>query len=68
MKKLPEYQKRVVQERADLADNVFKLRAFIDGEAFNTLSEFERRDMLHQISAMCDYLNILARRIARFNA
>lgn len=60
------FQDRVRNERADLADNVIKLSAFLQTHQFAQLTDTQREDLLEQHTAMMRYVNILDKRIAAF--
>jgi hypothetical protein len=62
----PEYQQRVIEEKAQLQERVAKLAAFITSPRFGTLDMEERARLLDQRLAMNIYLDILKRRIACF--
>lgn len=62
----PDYQTRVIEERAALDEKLEKLDAFVASDAFHDLQEADRVDLMDQRTAMYSYAAILSRRIARF--
>ena len=66
-KKLEAHQQRVVTEHDELKSKTTALGAFIlDNPIFLTLEEKEQKDMKLQYEAMCQYCDVLERRINRF--
>jgi hypothetical protein len=65
---LQPHQQRMLDERQELAERVEKLDAFHRSPAFKELSIDERCDMREQYIYMLNYLFVLNRRIARWNA
>lgn len=68
MAKLQDYQQRVIDEQAALADKMAKLNNFILGignPAFKTLDVDEQWDLRAQLEAMWQYYDVLERRIYR---
>ena len=63
---MEEYQKRVIQERADLYERIEKLAAFVKSEKFKELPADEGVSMACQLGAMGLYHHFLEERIARF--
>lgn len=64
---LQPYQQKVVEEYKELKDKTTKLGAFIlDNPIYLTLREEEQKDLNLQNEAMCQYCDILERRISRF--
>lgn len=64
---LPPHQQRVVDEKAELADRLAKLDAFIlDSPVFLTLPEAEQARMKRQAVAMATYCDVLGDRIQHF--
>lgn len=62
----PSHVQRMMIERDELKDKVFKLDKFIgSNRIFITLSEEEQKDMRGQLTSMITYLYYLQRRIAR---
>lgn len=51
-------------ERAELADKIEKLGAFLQGKVFKTLEGKQQHLLNEQYSTMCAYLTILDERIA----
>ena len=60
------YQERVVYERANLAERIEKLKAFIAGDIFTSLSCEEQNRLVKQNIFMGLYLEVLDERIAAF--
>lgn len=67
MSDVPEYQARVIAEKAELDERISKLGAFLDGEVFKTLDIEDRALMMAQLTAMHAYSYTLGGRIERFN-
>jgi len=63
---LPEYVQRVHIERAQLADKLSKLTAFISTAGFLDLPDDDRHLLEHQLDAMSAYRRILDQRIDNF--
>lgn len=63
---MQDFQKRVVQERAELIEKISKLSAFLDGDRFLELPDAERERLLRQNRIMREYAGVLAERIACF--
>lgn len=63
---MQEYQTRVIEERAQLAEKHDKLVVFIAGEVFDSLPLDEQKRLRRQISVMGEYLHILGERIVAF--
>lgn len=65
---MKDYQRRVVDEKADLELKYRKLSAFIESSKdFKMLPEFDRTLLKNQAQTMTTYIAILAARIIRFN-
>lgn len=65
---IPPHVQRMMAERDELKDRVFKLDKFIgSNRIFFTLSEEEQKDMNDQLISMITYLDCLERRITRAN-
>jgi hypothetical protein len=63
----PDYQQRVIDEKAELDARLTKLSAFIDdGKVFVALPNPERERMIRQERVMLKYSEILGERIAAF--
>jgi hypothetical protein len=60
------YQDRVITERDELSEKINKLRTFLGGSVFSTLSIEERRRMTMQYLAMAAYRDALNERIHAF--
>lgn len=60
------YQKRVIEEKAELDTKRQKLTFFIGTEEWRRLDEQEKSRMNRQLEAMTLYSNILGERIAAF--
>ena len=64
---VPLHQQRVLDEKAELADRLAKLDAFIlDNPVFLTLPEAEQARMKRQAAAMATYCDVLGDRIQHF--
>ena len=64
---MPEYQQRVIEEKAELDAKLEKLSAFIgDSNRFNGLDGDERFRLTRQESVMTEYSLILGERIEAF--
>jgi len=63
---LPPHQQRMLAERAELGGRLSNLEIFILTNAFDDLPAPERMDMTTQFEIMGKYLEVLDRRIARF--
>ena len=61
-----EHQKRVLGERAELADRAEKLDRFLFGMVFNALGAEEQTRLVKQYAYMKLYLEMLDERIAAF--
>jgi hypothetical protein len=67
-KEAPSYQDLVKEEKSDLEKKVFKLQIFVEkGEKFKWLDGYVCKDLVNQLSVMEDYLEILTRRVRRFD-
>jgi len=60
------FQQRVVDEKVELDKRINKLREFISGDVFDSVSIAEQERMNKQLEIMWQYSNILAERIAAF--
>ena len=67
MVSLAPHQKRVVDERDDLNDKLWRLKLFTDMPKFDELPMPDREDLLEQYKVMDLYRHILDRRIRRFS-
>ncbi|MBE8577957.1 crAss001_48 related protein [Vibrio sp. OPT18] len=65
-KSIPEYQQRVMDERAQLSSRVIALGAFLGGEVFNGLNRTEKRLLRDQLKYMRRYLEVLDERAHLF--
>jgi hypothetical protein len=63
---LPAHQRRVIGERAQLADKLKKLEDFSVSERFAALDPAEQWRLGHQAQIMGEYLSVLDARIAAF--
>jgi hypothetical protein len=65
---MQDYQKRVIEEKADLDDRLLKLRKFISvGNAtYDALPHPEKARLVRQVLAMGDYSQVLKERIDAF--
>lgn len=61
-----EYQKRVIEELAELNVKLDKLTGFIKTEFYDSLPQIEQDMLLMQKNTMTVYANILGSRISRF--
>jgi len=67
-KEAPSYQDLVREEKSDLEKKVFKLQIFVEeDEKFKCLNSYVSVDLVNQLSVMEDYLEILTRRVRRFD-
>jgi hypothetical protein len=67
-KEAPSYQDLVKEEKSDLEKKVFKLQIFVEeDEKFKWLDGYVCKDLVNQLSVMEDYLEILTRRVRRFD-
>lgn len=64
----PAYQQRVLEESADLAARLNRLRAYAQAPAFDTLDAAEQERLSRQEGIMTQYLGVLSERIAAFPA
>lgn len=62
----PAYQRRVIDEKAELDAKHMELEAFINGDDFGDLPEEDRQLLREQSLTMGTYSRILSERIARF--
>jgi regulator of replication initiation timing len=60
------HQERVVQERAELVDKLFRLKQFFSTPTFEALDTEEKGRLARQAEAMDQYAQILADRIHAF--
>jgi hypothetical protein len=60
------YQQQVKDEKAELDERLFRLKAFLDEDPPDTVDDAERRRMMEQARVMADYSAILKARIAAF--
>ena len=65
-KYMKDFQKRVVQELADLEVRISGLSSFVGSEAYSALYQAERTRLTEQLEAMNRYADILKRRIEGF--
>lgn len=63
---LAPHEQRVVDELAALTDKITKLRMFIQGEKFETVSAADRDLLQMQFGVMTRYAEILKQRVALF--
>jgi len=63
---MEDYQKRVVDEQAELAKKLTALNEFICSESYKSLSVFQQRLLFYQAKAMGMYSEILWDRISDF--
>lgn len=63
---MQDWQKRVLEEHAELSDKVIKLSDFINSDAFDAV-DAENQDLLRQQrAAMVSYMTILSKRVSMF--
>ena len=62
----PDYQARVIEERAELDARLTKLEAFLETEASRALPAADHEMLFRQRVAMDEYRAILDARIERF--
>ena len=61
------YQEKVLKEKEELDVKIKNLQNFMEtNEAFQTLSEYEKRDLEEQLNVMRHYSLVLQSRINRF--
>lgn len=60
---MSDFKTRLLEERDQLQERVIKLDAFLDSEAFETISEKQQLLLDDQLALMEDYLWILNTRI-----
>ena len=63
MEELPDYLRRVVEERDQLHERLVKLRAFLNSTAFTQLDEAEQGRLNRQAMFMSDYERVLKERL-----
>lgn len=63
MGEMPDYLKRVVEERDQLHERLVKLRAFLNSTAFTQIDEAEQRRLNLQATYMTDYERVLNERL-----
>jgi len=63
---MEDWKQRVVDEANQLYDRLQKLRGFLDGGPIDELSTDDHKDLTEQQVAMTQYLDILRRRIDKF--
>lgn len=61
------YQVRVIKERDELNDRLRRLRIYLTTGHYDGLSRVDREDLFNQSVHMNNYLDVLNRRIGRFN-
>lgn len=59
---------RLTAERADLAQKVEKLQAFLDPDNYKKIDSKQQSLLVSQLAAMTDYLRVLDERIADLKA
>jgi hypothetical protein len=62
----PHEERVVLVERGELAENLDRLTAFIEGEVWHKMPEADRDLLIEQRNHMTAYLGVLQRRAARF--
>jgi hypothetical protein len=63
---LEPHQERVVDEKAQCDERLWKLTAFVNGTKWNTVDPMEQRRLMAQMRVMTQLSMILAERIANF--
>jgi hypothetical protein len=63
MGEMPDYLKRVVEERDQLHERLVKLRAFLNSTAFTQIADDEQRRLNLQAMYMTDYERVLDERL-----
>jgi hypothetical protein len=66
MKELLPHQQRVVEEKKELDDKLFRLRLFLASEKIVSVPQVELERLHRQLDAMQEYSNILSERIDAF--
>ncbi len=66
MEELKPHELRVHQEKLELDVKLAKLRMFIAGETYNSLSLAERKRLMRQAAHMAAYSDVLMERIEAF--
>ena len=64
--KLPDYQQRVIDEKAELDARIEKLLKFFDTDAFKELKPITKDLMRKQSLIMGEYSGVLGQRIEEF--
>ena len=64
--KLPDFQKRVIEEKKELDEKIMKLESFIKGDLFKKLNVLDSSLLELQYLAMVQYSQILSKRIGIF--
>lgn len=62
---MSDYQTRLFEEFNDLRRKIEKLKAFIVGDAYDTLPDVDKRDLKEQLKHMEGYCEVLSRRTSR---
>ena len=65
---MEDYQKRVLEEQADLEGKIQRLDAFMVSPAYSSIPAGDAHMLNKQYAAMRKYKDVLAERIARFPA
>jgi hypothetical protein len=65
---MQDFQQRVVDEKSELDDKIGRLRVFCGGTIFKALPLDEQDRLAEQLATMDHYSNVLADRIAHFEA
>lgn len=60
------HQQRVIDEKNELSDKIYKLSSFRTTDMFKSLSEKEQALLTVQLNTMIEYENILEERIQLF--
>ncbi|MCO6525065.1 MAG: hypothetical protein J6562_08605 [Candidatus Schmidhempelia sp.] len=63
IKKLPAHMQRVVEENDELQSKIAKLRSFVNGSVFRTITKNEQLLLRRQLHHMVEYGIILNERI-----
>lgn len=64
--KLPDFQKRVIEEKKELDEKIMKLESFIKGDLFKKLNVIDSTLLELQYLTMVQYSQILSKRVGIF--
>jgi len=62
---MSDYRGRMFDEYEGLKQRIDKLKAFILGDVYDTLSEVDKKDLKEQLKHMEAYFSVLGRRVSR---